>query len=298
MEDPWVGLLANLGLISIAMSIWVHALDWVEDRPETVRLGFVSFLGGLTVVILLLTPIQMQPGIFFDLRTVPIATTSFFFGPVTGIITATVAALCRVAIGGVGAPPAIIGIAVITVVGISGHFLLRGREPGRRAIVAFAAATALASLTGFFFLPPALRAETLPLVAVPALILVFIGQLGTGLGIAAEWRRRDAAATNLLFRSIIDALPEPLNAKDRSGRFLAANPATAKLMQASSVAALIGRTDADFYPPDVAAVFRDDEERVLATGKPMVIEQQVARRDGFSGWLSTLKAPLRGVAAE
>ena len=31
----------------------------------------------------------------------------------------------------------------------------------------------------------------------------------------------------------------------------------------------------------------------MQTGKARVIEQRVARTDGFSGWLSTLKAPLR-----
>jgi diguanylate cyclase (GGDEF)-like protein/PAS domain S-box-containing protein len=298
MEGPWVGLLANLGIISISVSIWAYALDWIEDRGGLLRAAAISLIAGITAAFLMVTPFELRPGIYFDLRSVPIAIAGFLGGPVAGIATATGAALVRTTIGGIGAPAAIIGIGVVTIVGVCGHFLLQGRIPRRRDILPLAPATAIASLSGFFFLPDGLWREIMPTVAAPAIVLVSAAQLVAGMVIATELRRREETRTNLVYRAIIDALPEPLNAKDRDGRFIAANPATAALMQAGTPAALIGRTDRDFYPPEVATAFERDEETVLASGGPIVIEQAVARNDGFAGWLSTLKAPLRGPSGE
>lgn len=298
MDDLWIGLLANLGVISISVSIWAYAFDWIASRPEPIRTGVTVLLSGATTVALMTTPFEIRPGIYFDLRSVAIAMAGFVAGPVTGIATGIVAAVFRVLIGGVGAPSAIIGIALVTVIGLTGHFLLRGAAPRKRDVIVLALATALGSLSGFFFLPDGLWREVLPVVAAPALIVVFVAFVIAGLAIVEDLRRRETARANTVFRGIIDALPEPLNAKDIDGRFIAANPATADLMQAGRPGALIGRTDYDFYPREIAEAFRKDEERVLATGTPMVIEQPVARKDGFSGWLSTLKAPLRDASGD
>jgi diguanylate cyclase (GGDEF)-like protein/PAS domain S-box-containing protein len=282
MSDPWVGLLANVGVISIFMSIWAYALNRIGEWPQSaVATVGIALTGGATVA-LMSVPFEFKPGIQFDLRAVPIALAGFLGGPVD-----------RVAIGGVGAPTGVISAGVVTVIGLSGHFLLRGAPARKRDVVVLAAATSLGQLIAFFFLPDGLWREVLPVVAAPAIILVFVALVVSGVALVDELHRRETARANTVFRAIIDALPEPLNAKDLDGRFVAANPATAELMQARTVAALVGRTDSDFYPPEVAAAFRKDEEEVLAMGKARVIEQRVARTDGFSGWLSTLKAPLR-----
>ncbi|TIS22226.1 MAG: PAS domain-containing protein, partial [Mesorhizobium sp.] len=65
--------------------------------------------------------------------------------------------------------------------------------------------------------------------------------------------------SNMIFRAMVRELPDSLNVKDAEGRFIAANPATAELVRAASVEDLIGKTDFDFYPKDVAERFRQDE---------------------------------------
>jgi PAS domain S-box-containing protein len=92
---------------------------------------------------------------------------------------------------------------------------------------------------------------------------------------------------------MVRELPDPLNVKDVEGRFIAANPATARLMRAGSADRLIGRSDHDFYPPELARSFRQDEISMLEAGEPRRSDQPAVLPDGSSGWLSTLKAPLR-----
>ncbi len=105
---------------------------------------------------------------------------------------------------------------------------------------------------------------------------------------AAETRRQE----NDLLRAMIDTLPDLIFAKDRSGKFIEANRATAQIMRARSPDDLIGRTDADFYPADFAAAFKLDEEACLAAGRTVIIEQPYRRLDGSLGWLCSLKTPL------
>jgi diguanylate cyclase (GGDEF)-like protein/PAS domain S-box-containing protein len=109
--------------------------------------------------------------------------------------------------------------------------------------------------------------------------------------LALEARGRE----NELFRAMIDTLPDFIFAKDRAGRFLAANAATAKVMRARTVANLLGRTDAEFYPPDLVARFQADEEILFKGGQTIIVEQPGRRLDGSLGWLCSLKAPLRDV---
>jgi diguanylate cyclase (GGDEF)-like protein/PAS domain S-box-containing protein len=129
-------------------------------------------------------------------------------------------------------------------------------------------------------------------VALPGASLIVFAVLMAGGVILAELRRVRTTNENRIYRAVIDALPEPMNAKDPEGRFVAANPATAELMRAGSAAALIGKTDFDFYPPDIAATFREDEAAAMESGRAEIIEQRVERLDGSSAWLSTLKVPL------
>jgi PAS domain S-box-containing protein len=102
-----------------------------------------------------------------------------------------------------------------------------------------------------------------------------------------------AASINLIYRKIVEALPDSLNVKDAQGRFMVANEATAALMKARSAAELIGKTDFDFYPKAVAEAFLRDERKILADGIPTVLEQEATWRDGKTVFLSTLKVPLR-----
>lgn len=112
-------------------------------------------------------------------------------------------------------------------------------------------------------------------------------QIETAATIAARNRE------NELYRAMIDILPDFIFAKDKAGRFLAANAATATLMGAGRPAELIGRTDHNFYEPAIADRFRADEEAFMARGETVILEQPGRRIDGSAGFLCSLKAPMR-----
>jgi PAS domain S-box-containing protein len=133
----------------------------------------------------------------------------------------------------------------------------------------------------------------LPQVALPTSLLIFLSIMLSGLALYQERRRIEALQSRRIYKAVVEALPDCLNVKDLEGRFIAANPATARLMRAVDAKALIGKTDFDFYPQETARKFHEDELAILAGGVPSTIEQRLHHEDGPDGWLSTLKAPFR-----
>lgn len=97
-----------------------------------------------------------------------------------------------------------------------------------------------------------------------------------------------------LLRTLIDYLPDCIYIKDREGRFLTANLATARLMGAASYEELLGKSDWDFYPPELAALYQADEESLLNSDQPLVNKQE-PHRDVHGNPLDviTTKVPLK-----
>src|SRR5439155_4036888 len=62
---------------------------------------------------------------------------------------------------------------------------------------------------------------------------------------------------------------------------------------------LIGKTDFDFYPPELATQFHADERRIVQSGVPMVDHLEPRRSSsGAVTWIQTTKVPLRDNAGK
>ncbi len=292
MRDVFQALLANLGILSILLGAWSLTFQWSLRLTPLGRGAAMVVAGGSCAVLLMAVPIEFRPGIILDLRAVPIAFAGYFGGPIVGVLVGAIAALFRLHLGGVGAWPAVIGIAAVTVLGIVMGRVCARHRTSARCTITLSLLTAPTSIVGTFFVPAEIRDEVVGALAIPGMTACVIGMLLVGAAVTNELRRLKTAAANQLYRSLMDAFPEPLNAKDIEGRFIAANPATAEMMRAGTADALLGKTDFDFYPQEVALKFRKDEEGALADGAPTIVEQHITRRDGSSAWMATLKAPL------
>ena len=298
MSASWHGLLENFAILAILVATWSFGVDRFEDKPRWAREVFGSVLAAAGAVVLMSVPFELRPGVIVDLRSSLISLAGFLGGPIIGLSAGIAAAIFRTLLGGTGALPGGVSIAVATVVGIAARMLMRGRIPSNGQLLVFAVVGAVLSLAGFAFLPAGSILPTLMEIGPEFVSMVFLATLIGGFAVIQADRNRAASRSNIMYRAIIDALPEALNAKDVSGRFIAVNPATAALMQAENAETLIGHTDFEFYPPETARAFRADEMRMLKDRKPMVIEQAIQREHGKTIWLSTLKAPFFGPNGE
>ena len=104
---------------------------------------------------------------------------------------------------------------------------------------------------------------------------------------------RAAANERFSLQTLIDQLPDNLWVKDVGSRFVISNIVTAERMGLTRTADLIGKTDLEMLPPEIAQKFYADEQQVIRTGEPIKdIEEYVFDAQGDKVWVLTTKAPL------
>jgi len=115
---------------------------------------------------------------------------------------------------------------------------------------------------------------------------------------AADSQRQDLATAlaheRTLLRTMIDLIPAYIYAKDTQSRFIAMNTALARNM-VTDPANAIGKSDFDFYPPELANKFYSDEQELLKSGSA-IIDLEEPGFDKLTGTVRTVrtsKVPLR-----
>jgi two-component system cell cycle sensor histidine kinase/response regulator CckA len=102
-----------------------------------------------------------------------------------------------------------------------------------------------------------------------------------------------------LLRTLIDNIPDFIWIKDKKSRFVLANMAVTNMLGMESPEQLIGKSDSDFYPSNIADEYRRDEEHVINNATPIFNkEQEKIYHDGTKGWILTSKLPYRNSAGD
>ena len=97
----------------------------------------------------------------------------------------------------------------------------------------------------------------------------------------------------ILLRALLEHLPDAIYFKDRASRFLRVNTAMARWTGAATPESLVARSDFDLFTPEHARPAFDAEQRIIATGEPLLdCEEKETWPDGSTTWVSTSKLPL------
>lgn len=105
---------------------------------------------------------------------------------------------------------------------------------------------------------------------------------------------------NTFLQVLIDNLPASIYAKDTQSNHLFSNKVDLQLKGAKTFSDVVGRTDFDFYPKDVAAKFYEDEQKLFRTGISLVNQHEAITNlsSGERRWIVTTKVPLRNEKGE
>ena len=127
-----------------------------------------------------------------------------------------------------------------------------------------------------------------------------MGLIGVGRDVTEQRRlEKELAREHSLFALLMDHLPSQIYFKDRDSRYLRNSRSHARALGASDPADVVGRTDADFFDPESARRFREDELRIMSTGAPIVdAEEMQAYPDRPDTWVITTKMPFREQGGE
>lgn len=96
---------------------------------------------------------------------------------------------------------------------------------------------------------------------------------------------------NDLLQSLMDHIPDCIYFKDEQGKFVKVNKSKAKRIN-KKPEELIGKTELDFFPKDYAQESKEDEKKVMKTGKPIINKiEKIIDNKGIEHWVSITKIP-------
>ena len=92
-------------------------------------------------------------------------------------------------------------------------------------------------------------------------------------------------------RTLVRSIPDPVWLKDTEGLYLLCNPSFERFFGAKE-ADIVGKTDYDFVPRELADSFRANDQAAIAAGAPRSNEEWLTFADGQHIWAETTKTPM------
>ena len=121
-----------------------------------------------------------------------------------------------------------------------------------------------------------------------------IGTFGISKDITALKRAEEELQNSSdMLQALLDNIPDRIYFKNAQSRFIKVGKALVKRLGMTLPEQVVGKTDFDFHPPELARQFIHDEEHIMATGEAIIakVEKQVGS-DGEPIWASVTKVPI------
>jgi PAS domain S-box-containing protein len=260
-ESIVVGILQNSAiLLSFAL---LYDYIWVKDKTrQTIGNKLITglIIGGVGIL-LMLTPWTLVPGIVFDTRSIILAISGLFFGPIPTLIAMLVTACYRVFLGGDGM---FMGLSVIAVSGITGILWNIFRRKSRRNIrlrdlYLLGIVVHVLMLACIAFLPSKQQMKTLEFILPTVIIIYPLGTLLLGylmVNRIHHWDTKKALRdSEERFKTLFDKAPVGYQSLDANGHFIEVNETWLNLLGYSREE-VIGKWFGDFLAPQYVEPFR------------------------------------------
>lgn len=98
----------------------------------------------------------------------------------------------------------------------------------------------------------------------------------------------DASRVN---EAILNNIPDIAWLKDSESRFIAVNQAFGAAC-GHAPRELVGKTDLDVWPADLARRYREDDREVIRTGRRKSVVEPLTNSAGVTSWIETIKTPI------
>ena len=216
IETFYLRIIQN-GALLLAMTL---LFNLIPDRRRTSQRMFWQLLIGLLLggmgIIVMLTSWVIEPGIFFDTRSVLLGIAGLFFGTIPTLVAMGILAAFRLLQGGAGAP---MGVSVILVTGAIGIFWRRWAHKPVEALTwhelyLFGWVIHIAMLLCTFALPLPTALPLLSTITLPVLLIYPLGTMALGLMMVDNLRRESNAnelqRSEARLKSLVEILEKPI----------------------------------------------------------------------------------------
>lgn len=101
----------------------------------------------------------------------------------------------------------------------------------------------------------------------------------------------EAANSTEMLRALLDGLPQNVLCKDAEGKFIFGNRQFCETL-GKPLDEIIGKSDFDFFPAELAEKYVIDDRSVVEGGKPVEIVEEHVTPDGRSMYVRVVKSPV------
>lgn len=222
-------LIFNLALL-VALSV---VAGFIEKRwSHQTRRGvlFQGLLFGSSAILGMLHPMDFGNGIIFDGRSVMVSLCSLFFGPTAGAVTAGMAILCRILLGGGGTLTGILVILASFGIGILGfiHWRPTKKVPSAGQFFLFGLVVHLTMLALMFTLPGGMGTTVVAKIGLPILLLFPAATILVGKILSDQVRAfhllGDLEKSNQNLMITLRSIGDAVISTDIEGRIIFMNP--------------------------------------------------------------------------
>ena len=312
------GLVYNVALLLILSIIYNMFLMQLDKNAKWKGILAGVIIGSIGIV-LMLTPVKLVPGVFFDTRSILISATAMFFGFIPTIIATVVVCICRIIIGGSGALMGVLVTLSSSAIGLIWYqFRLKIITPNfssntKNRFVYFefyfeGVIVHVAMLLCMLALPKDVIQRVISYMWLPVLLIYPIGSLllasvlfnglkhnQTRLALIASENQYKALnyeneKKQTLLRALINSIPDLIFYKDTDSVYMGCNAAFEKFA-GKEQDALIGCTDRELFSSKMADSFLAMDKEMLKQGRPRRNDEIVTYPDGTEVYLDTLKTP-------
>lgn len=93
------------------------------------------------------------------------------------------------------------------------------------------------------------------------------------------------------YRTLLENVPQKIFLKDRNSVYVSCNESYARGLKIES-GEIVGKTDYDFYPNELAEKYRADDQRIMESGETQDIEEEYIDK-GLKVFVHTVKTPVK-----
>ncbi len=224
MANPTVNSMIQNAALLLILSIIYEVTYYIPESKRAVRPYINGIFVAAICIAIMMVPFRMDGGIVFDTRSILISITGFIFGVLPTVITAIVASIYRLYMGGLGAAPGVIVIVLSAVIGIFWR-----RDPLKLSknhnwinilIMSFIVHIAML-MTMWLMLPESTNLQVVRAISLPVLTIYPAGSLILALLLGRQKELREYQNQLKLseerYQALFDEAPLPYQSLDEDG---------------------------------------------------------------------------------
>lgn len=300
-------LMFNLALL-VALSVVSGFVEKRWDRQTLLGQLWQGVLFGATAVIGMLHPLVLGPGLIIDGRSVMISLCAFFFGPWAVAVAGSLAILCRIGLGGIGALTGVLVILSSAGIGLLAHYRLKpeATPPSVSRLFLFGVVVQAVMVVLMFTLPGGIGLSVIKRIGLPVMLIyplatILVGKILSD-QILAVRTMSDLVKTKQNLDVTLRSIGDAVISTDLKGEIVLMN-AVAEVMTGWSQAEACGRPLGEVYRLAKGENWQKSDNSVVRTlfEKQGVVKSSdtlLFAKDGTRHYVADSTAPIFGLQGE